>query len=160
MNQTMERLEPNTPTMPISHILAGYFQKFIHYWSKGEVRYLGELREEPVDMPVELCVRWNGNARGMLVIRCYEEFVHWLSQGKGYKPVSFYTGKEIMNEMVSQYCVYLIHNFWRPELLEIGPIQPRASIPEDWPKSAPETAFSLLVEDHPVEIRFWINPEN
>jgi hypothetical protein len=158
--ETLQRLEPNTPAMPPSHILANYFQKFIKYWTGSNVRYLGELQDNVVEMPVEWSVRWEGNASGMLVIRCYDDFVSWTSRSKSYKPLRFCTGKEIFNEMVAQYAVYLIHNFWRPDLLEIGPIQPRLSTPEEWPSSSPEAAFSVLIEDHPVEIRFWMDPRD
>ena len=86
MIQTLERLEAFTPAMPIPHILANYFQKLIRYWTKTDVRYLGEIEDVALDMPVELCVRWNGNANGMLVIRCYEDFPKWLKSRRVISP--------------------------------------------------------------------------
>jgi len=158
MQATIERLEPFTPAMPISHIMANFFQKFIKYWmSKSEVKYLGELQEWPVDMPVERCVRWNGNARGMVVFRCYEGFVKWLKENKGYKPLNFGSENEMLNEMVGLYCTYVINNFWRPELLKIGPILTKPCTLEEWPTLSPDAAFSLLVEGNPVEIRLWMD---
>jgi hypothetical protein len=157
MINTMERLEPFTPAMPVSHILANYFQKLIRYWAKTNVRFLGDIGEDVLPMPVELCVRWAGNASGMLVIRCYDDFVKWLKKGKGYKPANLSSEKEILNEMVAQYGVYLIHNFWKSELLKIGPILTRPCRPEEWPARPATAAFSVLVEDHPVEIRLWLD---
>jgi len=157
MIQTLERLEPFTPATPISHILANYFQKLIRYWAQTDVRYLGEIEDVALDMPVELCVRWNGNASGMLVIRCYEDFPKWLKRSKGYKPLNVCTEKEMMNEMVAQYGVYLVHNFWNPELLKIGPMVARPCQQQEWPAHPADAAFSVLAHDHPVEIRLWLD---
>ncbi len=157
MIATLERLEPNTPTMPISHLLANFFQKFIKYWTQTDIQFLGNLQEEVVEMPVELCVRWNGNARGTLIIRCYDDFIKWFTQNKNYKPLNVCTGKEILIEMISEYCTYVVCNFWKPELLEIGPLLPRPCHQEDWPSQLPAAAFGVLVGKHPVEIRFWID---
>jgi hypothetical protein len=157
MNATLERLESHTPSKPISHILANYFQKFISYWTQTNLRFLGDLQEEVVDMPVEICMHWNGNASGTLIIRCYDDFLKWFSVSKSYRPLSICTGKEVLNEMIAEYCTYLICNFWQPELLEIRTMSPRPCRPEDWPSETPVAAFGVLVEKHPVEIRFWMD---
>ena len=157
MNETLERLEPHTPAGPVSHILANYFHKFVHYWSKGaQVRFLGEAQEFPVEMPIERAVRWEGNARGTVVVRCYEGFVKWLKKNKGYKPLNFGTENEMLNEMAGLFSTYLIHNFWEAESLKISPLKIDPSNPQLWPAGRAEAAFSLVVEGHPVEIRFWM----
>lgn len=156
--EKIEKLEPFTPAIPIPHIMANFFQKFVNYWAlKTSVKYLGELQDWPVDMPVELCVRWKGNASGTVVFRCYDGFVKWLNKNKGYKPLNFATEKEMLNEMVGLYCTYLIYNFWRPELLKISPILTRPCTPEEWPTQYPDAAFGLLVDGNPVEIRLWVD---
>jgi hypothetical protein len=155
MFTTLERLEPNTPK-PLSHILASYFQKFINYWTQTDIRFLGDLRGEMVDMPVEICVRWNGNIRGTLIVRCDDDFTKWFSRNRNVRFSDACTGKEMLDEMIAEYGAYLICNFWKPELLEIGPLLPRPCRPEDWPVETPAAAFGVLVDKHPVEIRFWI----
>jgi hypothetical protein len=157
MIATMERLEPNTPTMPVSHLMANFFQKFAKHWTGTDVRYLGDLQEEVLEMPVEICVKWKGNAQGTLIIRCYDDFIQWFAKSKVYKPLSVCTGKEMLNEMIGEYCTYVICNFWDPRLLEITAPQPRPCGPGDWPSNKPAAAFGVLVEKHPVEIRFWMD---
>jgi hypothetical protein len=156
MLTTLEKLQPNTPTKPISHILANYFQKFINYWTHTDVRFLGELQEGIVDMPVEICVRWKGNAQGTMIIRCYEDFLIWFNKNKSYKPLNVCTGKEMLYEMIGEYCIYVVCNFWNPKLLEIGPLLPRPCRLEDWSDQTAEAAFGVLVNNHPIEIRFWM----
>jgi hypothetical protein len=109
-------------------------------------------------MPVELAVRWTGNASGLLVLRCYKDFAKWLKRSKGYKPVNLGTEKEMMHEMVAQYSTYLVHNFWDSQLLKIAPMVAGPSRPEEWPVQTADAAFSVLVGDHPVEIRLWLDP--
>jgi hypothetical protein len=161
MNAVLETLEPFTPAEPISHILANYFNKFVRYWSRNaEVRYLGEAQDVTVEMPIERCVRWEGNAQGTLVVRCYDDFLKWLRETKGYKPLSFGTGKEILDELAGLYGTYLIHNFWKADLLKIKSLNIQSTSPEKWPDNEPDAAFCLLVEGHPVEIRFWMGNTN
>ena len=155
MKATLEKLEPLTPSKPVSHLLANLFQKFMKYWTQTDIRFLGNLPEEIVDMPVELCVRWNGNVRGTLIIRFHDDFMKWFNENKNYRPLNICAGKEMLNEMIAEYCAYLISNFWKPELVKIGPLLPRPCRPEDWPTQAPAAAFGVLVDQHPVEIRFW-----
>ena len=160
MPETLEILEPHTPAGPVSHILANYFNKFVGYWSKGaEVRFLGEAQDIPLEMPVERRVKWEGNARGTVVIRCYDGFLKWLKKNKGYKPLNFGTEKEILNEMAGLFSTYLIRNFWEPGLLKISPLSIEESSPGEWPAGRAEAAFSLIVEGHPVEIRFWMGED-
>ena len=78
-------------------------------------------------------------------------------KSKGYKPLNVCTEKEMMNEMVAQYGIYLVHNFWKPELLRIGPMLVRPCQPRDWPSLPSSAAFSVLVGEHPVEIRLWMD---
>src|SRR5579863_2179150 len=96
MFTTLERLEPNTPK-PLSHILASYFQKFINYWTQTDIRFLGDLRGEMVDMPVEICVRWNGNIRGTLIVRCDDDFTKWFSRNRNVRLSDACTGKEMLD---------------------------------------------------------------
>ena len=94
---------------------------------------------------------------GVMIIRCYDDFIKWFNQNKNYRPLNVCTGKEMLHEMISEYCTYVICNFWKPELLKIKAPLPRPCRPEDWPFRTPDAAFGVLVEKHPVEIRFWMD---
>jgi|SRR5579872_4356418 len=156
---TKELLFQGIPAaIPHSMDLAMHFEKFVKYWAgKAEVDYLGPAAEGPMDMPVEVSVRWKGSVSGTLVIRCYHEFLDWLMESRDYKPLNLCTVKEIFHEMSTLYCVYLIQYFWLSEIFEMGLVLPRLSTPKDWPVPEPDATSSLLVDQNPVEIRLWID---
>jgi hypothetical protein len=145
------------PVVPHSMDLAKHFQKFVEYWAGAGIEYLGMASDEPIDMPVEVSLRWKGSISGTLVIRCYPEFLKWLTESRDYKPLHLCTEKEIFNEMSTLYCVYLIQYFWIAELFELGLILPRPSTSSDWPLREPDSTCSMLVEHNPVEIRLWVD---
>jgi hypothetical protein len=151
-----EKLEPFTPAVPITYILANLFNKFMKYWTNSEVEYLGVLKDKPLEMPVEISIPWNGNTHGTLTIRCQEGFIQWLSKCKSDESANALTENEIFNKTVRHFCAYVIHTFWKSEHLRIGPLLPISSRPEVWPSDSPDAAFSVRVEQHPVEIRLWM----
>lgn len=153
-NQTRSALPA---AIPCSMDLAKHFHHFVKYWAGKDVDYLGEAAEGPVEMPVELAVRWNGSVKGHLVVRCFPEFMKWLSESRDYKPLHLCTGNEIFSEMATLYCIYLIQQFWLSEDFQMGPILPRPSTPAHWPAREPHATCSLLVENNPVEIRLWMD---
>ncbi len=157
--KTQEQLFQGIPAaIPHSMDLAVHFEKFVKYWAgKAGVEYLGPVAEDPIEMPVEVSVRWKGSMGGTLVIRCYPDFLKWLMESRDYKPLNLCTEKEIFHEMSTLYCVYLIQYFWISDLFELGLVLPRASTSRDWPVREPDSTCGLLVEQNPVEIRLWID---
>lgn len=151
---TLERTTPSL--LPCSLDLATCFHKFVKYWAGADVDYLGYAAEGPLEMPVEVTIRWKGSVSGTLVIRCYQGFLDWLKDSRDYKPLYLCTEKEIFNEMNTLYCIHLIQSFWLTEIYQLGPIVPRPSTPESWPVREPDATCGLLVEQNPVEIRLWV----
>ena len=149
--------ELHLPVIPCSMDLAQYFQKFIKHWAGMEVEYLGQAPDGPVEMPVEMTIRWKGAVAGTLVIRAYGDFLKWLMESRDYKPLNLCTGKEIFHEMGSLYCVFLIQHFWISEASELGLLFPRASSTGDWPRREPDSTCGILVANNPVEIRLWLD---
>jgi hypothetical protein len=146
-----------TPSIPCSMELATHFQKFVEYWAGVGVDYLGMAPDDPLEMPVEVSLKWKGPITGTLIIRCFPEFLHWLKESRDYKPLHLCTQKEIFHEMSTLYCIYLIQSFWIKEASELGLILPRASRPSDWPRREPDATCSLLAGHNPVEIRLWMD---
>ncbi len=148
--------ETKPAIMPCSMDLAAHFQKFVDYWSKGGVEYLGTVSDEPLDMPMEVTLKWKGPVGGTLVVRCYPEFLNWLKESRDYRPLNLCTEKEIFNELTTLYCIFLIHSFWIREISALGLILPRPSTPKDWPLREPDATCSILAGTNPVEIRLWV----
>ena len=147
----------STPQIPCSMDLAKNFHRFVKYWAGADMEYLGQASDNPMEMPVELIVRWKGSVSGTLVIRAFADFLQWLPESRAYKPLNLCTGKEIFSEMTTLYTIYLIQQFWLSEDFELGPILPRSSTPTQWPAREPHATCGLLVEGNPVEIRLWMD---
>jgi len=161
LETTAEKLEAapvQAPAaIPSSLELAEHFQRFVKYWAGSDVEYRGRASEDAVEMPVELMVRWKGSVGGTLVVRCYPNFIHWLSESRDYRPLNLFTGKKIFSEMATLYSLYLIQQFWLTENFELGPVLPRPSTRSQWPAREPHATCALWVEDNPVEIRLWMD---
>jgi len=143
--------------IPCSMDLARHFHRFVKYWAGTDVDYLGQASDNPMEMPVELVVRWKGSVGGTLVLRCFPDFLTWLPESRAYKPLNLCTGMEIFTEMTTLYCIYLIQQFWLTENFELGPILLRPSTPAQWPAREPHATCGILVDHHPVEIRLWMD---
>ncbi len=135
--------------------LSTLFRGFVQYWAGGDAEYNGQALEDREDMPEEIKIRWKGSLSGILVIRCQRSFLKWLEEKRNSKLPRSGSGRELFNEMATLYCIYLVQNFWVSELFELGLILPRPSAPRDWPPRDPNATCQLLVDTHPLEIRFW-----
>jgi hypothetical protein len=142
--------------LPSSMDLATHFQKFVKYWADADLQYLGPIREDVSNMPVEVSVKWKGTIGGRIVIRCRPEILKWLRESRDYKPLNLCTENEIFNEMSSLYAVYLIYSFWMSDFSEMGLILPRPSTAADWPHKEPDATCALSVQNNLVEIRLWV----
>ena len=158
LTQKIEAAGMQSPAaIPCSMDLAKHFDRFVKYWAGANMEYLGQVSDHTIEMPVELMVRWKGSVSGTLVIRCFPDFIEWLTESRDYRPLNLCTGKEIFREMTTLYGIYLIQQFWLTENFELGPILPRSSTQAQWPAREPHATCSLLVDNNPVEIRLWMD---
>src|SRR5581483_4226568 len=65
---------------PSSVDLGRHFEKFVQYWADAEYQYLGPIRDDRTDLPVEVSIRWKGEVGGRIVIRCRSGFLKWLEE--------------------------------------------------------------------------------
>jgi len=145
--------------LPNRFNLCPLFERIIRSWGANEIRSVGEVPGAAHDLPVERTVQLSGTLKGTLNVRSSFEFLHWLQNKRSDHFLGRYPADEIMDEMISLFCLYLYHDFWNPEAFHIGPIKPFQSHPQDWPSSPPDSACALLVEGHPVELRLWLETE-
>ena len=136
--------------------LTHLFEKVLRIWGVTDIRHLGEPKDPPAYLPLERMVTFSGAVKGFLVIRSTREFALWLRSRRENTALGRYPEDEIFEELVSLFCLYLVHAFWKPYLFHLGPIYPFPSIPQDWPEEPPRSSASLKVKDFPLEIRLWV----
>lgn len=147
----------NGPTQDGPYFDLGHlFERIVRSWGAARIQY----REDPfpavAGLSMERRVALSGTLNGTLVLRSSDGFLDWLQAQRGETPLGRYPKEEIFEEMVSLFCLYLFHDFWKPLTFQIGPIRPQPSTPQDWPGWPPHASRALWVEGEPVEIRLWM----
>jgi hypothetical protein len=137
--------------------LGHLFERILRSWDAREIRHLAPPYGQVQDLPLERMVTLTGALNGLLVVRSTRDLAIHLRNQRGNTPLGRYPEEEVFEELISLFCLYLFHDFWRPHLFQVGPIHPFRSIPRDWPSENPTSASSLLVDGFPVEIRLWLN---
>jgi hypothetical protein len=152
-----EKEKPRMDNRSFHFIDLGHlFERILRSWEAKEVRHLGAPQGVVTHLALERMVTLTGALNGILVVRSTREFAVWLRSQRENSPLGRYPEDEVYEELISLYCLYLFHDFWRPHLFQIGPINPFVSIPHDWPEEALTSACCLTVEGFPVEIRLWL----
>jgi hypothetical protein len=146
----------NLSTVPTRFSLCHLFERIIRSWGADHIQSLGEMTSGPGELPIERLVRLSGTLNGTLIVRTSPGFLAWLQNQRSGTFLGRYPADEIFEELISLFCLYLFHDFWNPATFHIGPIQPVRPTPPDRPPTRPHAACTLLVEDHPVEIRLWM----
>lgn len=141
-----------SPSLDLAHLL----EKVLRIWGVPRVRDLGPVGDGSAHLPLERMVAFSGAVRGFLVVRSTREFALWLRARRENTVLGRYPEEDIFEELVSLFCLYLAHSFWKPSLFNLGPIHPFPSIPQDWPEVPPRDSAKLQVEDFPLEVRFWM----
>lgn len=140
--------------------LGRLFTRILFSWGAQHVQRSAPPNERISDLPLERMVTLTGALNGLLVVRSTRDFAVQLRNQRDDSPLGRYPEEEVFEELVSLFCLYLFHDFWRPHLFEIGSIHPFRSIPQDWPVGNPTSASSLMVDGFLVEIRLWLkDPE-
>ncbi len=137
----------------LGHLL----ERILRSWDAGEIRHLAPPDGPVSYLPLERMVTLTGSLNGLLVVRSTREFAVHLRGQRENTPLGRYPEEEVFEELISLFCLYLFHDFWRPHLFKIGPILPFPSIPRDWPAENPDSFCALTVNGFPLEIRLWLN---
>lgn len=137
--------------------LCNLFERIVRSWGAEHVQVTGDTMTLDPDQNIERSIRLTGTLEGYLDIRCGEGFLDWLQAQRSDHFLGQYPAEEILDELIGLFCLYLYHDFWSPENFHIGPLKPAPSDPRNWPSPEPDYACSILVEDHPVDIRLWLD---
>jgi hypothetical protein len=137
--------------------LGHLFERILRSWEAQKIQHLNPPAGPISDLPLERMVTLTGALNGLLVVRSTRDFAVRLRSQRGNSPLGRYPEEEVFEELISLFCLYLFHDFWRPHLFKVGPIHPFRSLPCDWPKEEPTSSSGLMVDGYPVEIRLWLN---
>ncbi|HUO56948.1 MAG TPA: hypothetical protein VMV05_02110 [bacterium] len=133
-----------------------FLERILRSWGAKQIHRLGRELTGTLYLPMERMALLTGTLRGFLVLRGSLEFSAWLRQLHDETPLGRCSEAEVFEELVALLGLSLTHSFWNPDSFEVGPIHPFVSIPSDWPSGEPQFSCSMLVEEHPVEMRLWL----
>ncbi len=144
-------------TSNLHYIQIGHlFERILRSWEVGQIRHLVPSTGPISDLPLERKINLTGTLNGFLVVRSTREFASHLKSQRENTPLGRYPDEEVFEELISLFCLYLFHDFWKPHLFKVGPIHPYPSVPRDWPQENPTASCSLIVGSFPLEIRLWV----
>jgi hypothetical protein len=126
-------------------------------WEARQIQHLAPPIGPIINLPLERMITLTGALNGLLVVRSTRDFAVHLRNQRENTPLGRYPEEEVFEELISLFCLYLFHDFWRPHLFKVGPIHPFRSMPRDWPEENPTSTCSLIVDGFSVEIRLWLN---
>jgi len=151
------------PTIiPDSIQIYNIFNQFLIRWANQESKYVSMRMEDLSPLSLEQGIFYFEPFEGILVIRstrAFEKFLVELSSGK--KAGKDFHKKGIFLEMVVLFWHLFVSQVWRLDTRVIKPAMLKASVPVDWPDRKPDSACTLFIKDHPLEIRLWakVTPE-
>ena len=151
-----ERITMNSSHFHYIH-LGHLFERILRSWEAQQIQHLTPPAGPTSGLPLERMVTLSGALNGLLVVRSTRDFAVHLRSQRENTPLGRYPEEEVFEELISLFCLYLFHDFWKPHLFKVGPIHPFRSLPCDWPEADCTSACSLMVDGFPVEIRLWLN---
>jgi hypothetical protein len=137
--------------------LGHLFERILRSWEARQIQHLAPPIGPIINLPLERMITLTGALNGLLVVRSTRDFAVHLRNQRENTPLGRYPEEEVFEELISLFCLYLFHDFWRPHLFKVGPIHPFRSMPRDWPEENPTSTCSLIVDGFSVEIRLWLN---
>lgn len=110
-------------------------------------------------LPLEMTVGLKAPGHtGTLVVRTTEKLPPYVLEAASGEVEEDSNPEDAFKEMVNLFCGHLLTDCFQPRGIEFGFFLPRISTPTDWPLRPADSACALLVENHPVEIRLWVDP--
>lgn len=145
------------PRLPHPLELTVLFREFIQYWTGFHTRIFEPNSLPNPAEPIEYTTGWNGSVKGTLVLRSSHRFLEKLINFFQENGMNFPMETGLFQEMITLYCIFLLHYAWMDELFELGPILARPSRPTLWPSVKPRVYCTVEVEGEPVEVRLWLD---
>ena len=148
-----ESTQASTP-MPAGMDLFESFKAVTRAWLSLSCESLGEPVEGPSIMNLERCAYLAGPIRGLVNLRADSRFGGILLEKSVGWNRALQTSDEAFRELLQVFCGHLLSSFWKMDGIQAIPSQP--CTPPTWPKGKPQAAVALLLDQCPVEIRFWV----
>jgi hypothetical protein len=132
------------------------FNQFLIRWTNQESKYVGMRMENHSPLPNEQSILFSEPFKGLLVIRStlsLEKFLVGLATGR--KAGKNFHKMGIFTEMTVLFWHSLALQLWRVDTRTIAPAIMRPSVPADWPDRKADSACTVFIKDHPLELRLW-----
>jgi hypothetical protein len=144
----------NSVRLPKGEDLYQAFEAVSRSWLRLPCQSLGQPVDGPSVMSLERCAYLAGPVRSLLVLRAHSSLGGILLERCQASNRYLQSSDEAFRELFQVYCGHLLTSFWKTEAGQAIPSQP--GTPQSWPKVKPHAAAALLVNQSPVEIRFWV----
>jgi hypothetical protein len=147
--------ENKDPTrMPKGDDLFQSFKSITRAWLNLSCQSLGQPVEGPSVMPLERCAYLAGSIQGLVNLRAHSRLGGVLLENSETWNRALQTSDEAFRELLQVFCGHLLSNFWKMDGNQTIPSH--VSTPKSWPKEKPQAAVAILLDQCPVEIRFWV----
>jgi hypothetical protein len=153
LSQDLNRFESDLPS---SLTFYQVFRDVLVKWAYLPSEYIGTSSEKTIDYPIELGVRLSGTLKSTLLIRCQLEFGRLLAESALGDDANDEKGVDSLKELANLFCGHLLTSCWPTHSFDH--FIPSNITRESWPKGALGVSSFLNVDNHPVEIRLWIEP--
>jgi len=153
VSQGLNRFESDLPS---SLTLYEVFRDVLAKWAYLPSEYIGSTSQETIDFSIELGVHISGTLRSTLMIRCQHEFGRLLAESALGDDANDEKGVDSLKELANLFCGHLLTSCWPSHSFDH--FIPSNITRESWPKDALGVSSFLTVDNHPVEIRLWVEP--
>lgn len=132
------------------------FNEFLIRWMNQECKYVGMRMEDLSFLTQEQSVLFSEPFKGLLVTRGSVELEKYLvGLATGRKAGRNFHKMGLSTQMTVLFWHSLALQSWRVDTRTIEPAILRPSVPADWPDRKPDSACTVFIKDHPLEIRLW-----
>jgi hypothetical protein len=140
--------------LPKGEDLYQAFEVVSRSWLRLPCQSLGLPVDGPSVMSLERCAYLAGPVRSLLVLRAHSSLGGILLERCQSSNRYLQSSDEAFRELFQVYCGHFLTSFWKMEGGQAIPSQP--GTPQSWPKVKPQAAVALLLNETPIEIRFWV----
>jgi hypothetical protein len=140
--------------LPKGEDLYQVFDAVSRSWLRLPCQSLGLPVDGPSVMSLERCAYLAGPVQSLLVLRAHSSLGGILLERCQTSNRYLQSSDEAFRELFQVYCGHLLTSFWKMEGGQTIPSHP--CTPQSWPKGKPQSAVALLLNETPIEIRFWV----
>lgn len=142
--------------VPNNFELAELMDRILGDWAFLSASPSGRPVPGPAPLELEYCVSLNGYFKAQLVLRTKAALAADLAHASTGDPSARAQGADAFKEFCNLVASHLLSSFLGGDQNNFEPFLPQASTPEQWPSAKPDSEIVVMVDQHPLEARLWI----